>query len=172
MLRWLRNKHPKKEKESVMDDNLSLLSPWMVYVNRVKVLFAGDDEVTVKYDDESTTLSLLVDNHDKAEALSTLLPLSKEFGNVTLDINVVPCNSEQSEADLYRKAFKDNRVLFDVAEGYGPAGDIAYALFVPEIIQLREDDISQFDGLTTITYAELAKSVLELGDVRISSALL
>jgi hypothetical protein len=37
-------------------------------------------------------------------------------------------------------------------------------------LQLREDDISEFGGLTTLTYAQLAESVLDAGDVLISSS--
>ena len=172
MLKWIGNRLRKDGGKTAMENAPTLLSPWMIYVNRVMTLFADDDEVNIEYDDENVVLTLRVDNHNKADALFALMPSEKEFGNVTLKVNVVPCNNDEREEDMYRRAFEGNPVLNAVAEGYGPAGDVSYALFVPEIIQLKEDDISQFDGLTTLTYAELAKSVLDAGDVRISSAIL
>lgn len=60
----------------------------------------------------------------------------------------------------------------DVSEGGGPTGDVHYALFMPEVVQVDEDDISEFDGVATLTMAELARSVLGATDTRVSSALL
>jgi hypothetical protein len=37
-------------------------------------------------------------------------------------------------------------------------------------VQLKEDDVSQFYGLTTLTFAQLAESVLDAKDVLVSSA--
>lgn len=151
-------------------DTTTLASPWIRYVNRVKALFAHDDEVLVEYDDEGKEVTLYVVSQDKADALSMLMPSLIEFGNVTLTVTVKPCNDSPREEDLYRKAFAGNPAFVDVAEGFGPAQDVSYALFQPEVVQLRDDDLSEFGGLATITYAELAKAVLDAGNVRISSA--
>jgi hypothetical protein len=87
-----------------------------------------------------------------------------------MTVNVIPSNEELTEADLFRRAFAGNAALVDVAEGFGPTGDITYALFAPETVQLKEDDVSQFYGLTTLTFAQLAESVLDAKDVLVSSA--
>ena len=153
-----------------MEATTGIASPWAVYAGRVAALFAGDKDVKVTYDNDEPKVTLFVDGEDKADAILGLLPGSMQFGNVTLDVCVVPSNREPSEADLYRVAFAGNPVFMGVAEGYGPAGDIAYALFAPEVVQLREDDISEYGGLTTLTVAELAESVLAKKSVRVSSA--
>ena len=153
-----------------MEGIINLASPWIRYAQRVEALFWQDEDVTVAYDDTDTSLNVYVDGSDKAEAIAALLPGKKEYGNVTLTVNVVPSNDEPTEADLFRRAFAGNAALVDVAEGFGPAGDITYALFAPETVQLKEDDVSQFYGLTTLTLAQLAESVLDAKEVCVSSA--
>lgn len=155
-----------------MCEKLGLGTPWACYVGRVKALFEGDPDVSVSYDEEAQVLKIRVEGGDKAEAITSLMPMTMTFGNVKLDIEVVPSNSDPSEADMYRRAFAGNPAFVDVAEGYGPAHDVAYALFMPDVVQLHEDDLSEFDGLKTLTYAELAKSVLDEGDIFVSSAVL
>ena len=155
-----------------MCEKVGLGTPWACYAGRVKALFKGDPDVFVDYDDEAKSIKLRVHGGDKADAISALMPAKMTFGNVELTIDVIPANEEPTEADLYRRAFAGNLAFVDVAEGYGPAHDVAYALFMPDVVQLYEDDLSEFDGLKTMTYAELAKSVLDFADVRISSAIL
>ena len=150
----------------------TLKSPWVRYVGRVEALFAGDPDVQVQYDEEASVLKIMVSGSDKAEAIQWLMPAMKTFGNVQLTVEVIPSDGEWTEEEAFRKAFSGNVAFVDVAEGYGPAQDISYALFMPEVVQLAEDNASQFDGVTTITFADLAKSVLEDTDTRISSALL
>ena len=155
-----------------MEENVQLASPWIRYVGRLEALFSEDPAIAIVYDDDAKEVKLLVEGQDKAEALTALLPGHKEFGNVTLDVKVVPANGEMTEEDMYQWAFAGNPIFRDVVCGEGPAGDVSYALFAPQVVQLREDDISEYDGYATLTFAELAKSVLETGDVKISSDLL
>lgn len=153
-----------------MEDIINLASPWIRYAKRVEALFWQDADVSVAYDDTDMSLNVYVNGDDKAVAIASLLPEKKEYGNVTLTVRVIPSNDELTEADTFRRAFAGNAALVDVAEGFGPAGDIAYALFAPDTVQLKEDDVSQFYGLTTLTFAQLAESVLESKDVLVSSA--
>lgn len=153
-----------------MDEKFGIASPWAIYAGRAAALFERDEEVLVAYDNDAPKLTLYVDREAKADAIRALLPMRMVYGNVALEISVVPSNSKPSEAELYRTAFEGNPILEDVVEGFGPAGDIAYALFAPEAVQLREDDISEYNGLTTMTAAELAESVLGHGMVLVSSA--
>lgn len=164
VLRWVTRRNE-------MGEELKLGTPWAIYAARVEALFAGDEAVHVDYDGEAMRLILRVDGAAKAEAIERILPQEMRYGNVVLGIEVVPSNHGKTDAECFRAAFDGNPALRDVADGYGPMGDIAFALFAPETVQLREDDISEFGGVTTITVAELAESVLKQGDVLISSAL-
>lgn len=154
-----------------MEDKVGLGTPWACYVARLEALFAQDPDVRVDYDG-GTEVTVRVDGTDKAEALTALLPGRKEYGNVVLDIHVVPANREMAEEDMYIRAFAGNPAFVDVETGYGPAHDVSYALFDPRAVQVQEDDISEFKGFTTLTYAQLAESVLDRGAVLVSSALL
>lgn len=165
-----RNRSMSTRKETLMEATTGIASPWAVYAGRVAALFAGDKDVKVAYDNETPKVTLFVEGEDKADAIRSLMPQDRWYGNVTLEIEVVPSNEEPSEADLFRMAFAGNPVFRGVVEGFGPAGDIAYALFAPEVVQMREDDISEYGGLTTLTAAGLAASVLAQKGVRISSA--
>ena len=155
-----------------MKEDLKLGTPWTIYANRVKALFEYDKDVRVEYDYETRKLVVHVDGSDKAESIKRLLPSSMTYGNVVLSIAIVPSDLLGTEEDLFRKAFEGNPALESVVESCGPAGDVSYALFAPAITQIHEDDLSEFDGMKTITYAELAKSVLKEGSVRISSAMI
>ena len=89
-----------------MESNLKLSPPWITFVHEVEALFAEDLEVKVRYNSNENLLQLFVDNTDKAAALTKLLPEKKEFGNVVLNIEVVPANNdEKSMADLFLQAF-------------------------------------------------------------------
>lgn len=159
-------KAPAKKK-----DELELRSPWMCYVNRVKALFDPDPKVDVIFSEETMELRVRVHSADKAAAIEKLLPNGLIFGNVKLIVTVVYANDELSEAETYRRAFNGNPLFFNVVEEYGPAKDISYALFKPEVLQINDDDISQWMGRSTSTVADIAKTVLEEGDIRISSSI-
>ena len=154
-----------------MDEKLELASPWAIYAGRVKALFERDPKVRVEYDNDAPELKLYVDGAVKAEAIGALLPSEVGFGNVSMPIDVVPSNDGGDAAGMFRAAFEGNPALVDVMEGCGPCGDVSYALFAPEVVQLKEDDISEFCGVTTMTYAKLASLVLDAGGVLVSSAL-
>lgn len=150
-------------------EKTKMYSPWQVYVNRLRKLFEHDEKVYVVYD-EANKVELYVDGTDKANALEALLPSKMEFGNFTLEICVHRSNKDMSEADMYIAAFEGNEAFVDVIGGFGPARDMSYALFAPCVVQVHEDNISEYCGMSTMTYAELARAVLDSGDVRVSSA--
>ena len=150
------------------EGKVKLAPPWITYAGRVEELFADDPSVHCAYDD--CKLTLRVDGADKADAIAALLPSEVKFGNVALEVAVIPSNAEPDAGELFRRAFAGNPKFRDVAYG-GPAGDIPYAMFEPAVVQLREDDISKYGGVVTMTCEELAASVLDGGDVRICSAL-
>lgn len=161
---------PEMKEGPKMDEALKLGAPWATYAARVGKLFERDGAVSAEYDDGACKLTLRVEGRGKAEAIGRLLPAEVAFGNVKLEVEVVPSDGEPSEAEAFRVAFAGNPALVDVVEGQGPAGDIAFALFAPEAVQLFEDDISEYGGLTTLTCKDLAESVLKRGDVLVSSA--
>ena len=158
-----------------MTDEVAMKSPWAEYVTLVKALFDRDDDVIIDYDNEEATLTLYVDDAIKADALMEMqtrgiFPAERQYGNVTLRVNVIPANDEVTETDLYAAAFNGNPVFDGIGciEQTGLVLD--YALFAPVAVQYYSDDLSEYGGVTTTTYADVAKRVFDAKGVRISSS--
>ena len=139
--------------------SVHLSPPWVTLYKMVSKLFENDPEVKVKYDEETYTISLYVDDQRKADALTKLLPLSKEFGNVTVFINVAPANQEESNIQLFQEAFEGNEAISCFYTGCGPTQDINYIAFDPVVVQFFNDQIDDANGLKTTLYADIAKEV-------------
>ena len=147
----------------MMADNVGVISPWALYAAKMEALFELDEEVIVTYDNEERKVLLLVDNPAKADALSKIVPEAVEFGDEKLAIAVVPANDELSQAQVIRQAFEGNPVLADVLEVEALGGINTFALFEPDVTQFRSDDIQSPWGVSTMTYEQLARDVLNLG---------
>ena len=79
------------------DIKLKIAPPWITYVNQIKVMFGNDPDITIEYSNEDLEIKLYVDKSVKASALQRLLPNSKIFGNIVLDITIIPANTIFSE---------------------------------------------------------------------------
>lgn len=146
--------------ENGMPEKAGISSPWVIYANKLAALFDKDDEVAVDFDNEEKKVTVYVDNTVKADAIGQILPTEVQFGNVTVTIVVVPANSDVSEQQLFRQAFESNPVFSGVLVGTTPmGGEVAFALFEPEVVQFFSDDIQSPYGLTTTTYESLARDV-------------
>lgn len=75
-----------------MENKTKLSPPWVTYYKELNKFFEGDPEVKVIYDDieDEIVIKILVDNTDKADALSMILKPSVDFGNVHVNIDVCP----------------------------------------------------------------------------------
>lgn len=139
------------------------VSPWVNYCSEVKELFRNDPDITVVSDEVGLILSLYVNDNEKAMALMNLMPVEKHWGNVVLNIRIIPANqNSDTRIDLFRKAFKGNTAFSGVVEipsemPFSPS----YVLFKPEVVQYYNDDLSDANGLKTTLYQELAKDVFE-----------
>lgn len=160
---------------NAMTNELGKQSPWTEYAMCVKALFDNDDDIIVEYDNDDPSITLYVGNPIKADALTQMqakgiFPAERQYGNVTLSVSVIPENDEPQETNLYEAAFNGNPV-FDGIAGVEQMGlSVDYALFAPVAVQYYSDDLSEFGGVTTTTYGDLAKRVFDAKDVRISSA--
>lgn len=145
---------------------LRLSPPWYKFVNEVSLLFKEDEEVHIIYDEENYDLKLYVDNENKAAALAELLPEKKEFGNVTLTIEVVPCNAAHKLTKvvnpelLYETAFNGNPVLSFIHRVSGIfVNDIVYVVFKNKVVQYFNDDLGDVYGQCSTLYQEIAKDL-------------
>ena len=137
-----------------------LSPPWETFQHMVQKLFEYDPEIKFEWDEETRTIKLFVDNERKAEALTQLLPTTKEFGNETVYINVIPANErEPSKIELFQRAFEGNDIISSFYTGCGPTQDISYIAFDPVVVQFFNDQLDDINGLKSTLYADIAKEV-------------
>ena len=97
------------------DVRLKLSPPWVTYINKLQALFDGDPEIAFNVDTNGASpfVTISTNNGDKATALTRLLPVVKNFGNVELLINI--------DGPRSNRAFPTNKELFDTAFEKNPA---------------------------------------------------
>ena len=146
-------------------ENVSLVSPWVEYYRKLNALFREDPDVNVIYNEEKIEVRIYVNGSEKVEAIAQLLPEEKVFGNVTLNIVIVPDNSfgllrETNRNDLFKKAFSGNGAFSFVKTIKGVFNnDITYVVFKSEVVRYYNDDLGDIYGCRTTLYQELAKEV-------------
>ena len=151
-----------------MERNLKLSPPWCTYYSEITAMFANDEGVKVKVDDSKKTVSLFVEDADKADALSQILVTEKNFGNVNVSVNVIPADTVGgSNLTLFERAFKGNSALSFTTEDQKGLFSMAYVVFVPEIVQFFNDDLSDVHGLASMLYADIARDIFR-ADLNVS----
>ena len=140
---------------------LGLSAPWVIFYREIEAMFEYDPEVRVIFDEDENVVSLFVENADKADALTQLLPEEKEFGNVTLKIKVVPANGlAASNVDLFQKAFEGNGAFAYVKAIEGIfSGMLHYVVFRNKVVQFFTDDLSDIHGFRSTLYQDIAKDI-------------
>lgn len=148
---------------------LALEAPWATFCKELKALFDADPDIYVSEmyepDDSNAdySIAIAVRKHDKFVALDRLLPGSKTFGNVTLDIDLYDEeNGVVNVAELFKTAFAGNPIVDSIQTRTDPAGvDWNYVLFKPEVIQFFDDDLSDYNGLWSGLAEDIAREVFE-----------
>ena len=146
-------------------ENVGLSSPWIEYYHKINALFKEDDEIECKFDDDSYTLKLYVDNTMKAAALAQLLPPVKEFGSVTVHIDVIPSNgTKPTKIDWLKILFTDNPIVsyFETLELFNR--EVNFVVFKKEVVQYFNDNLGDINGVESTLYQNIAKEVLEADD--------
>lgn len=143
-------------------EKLNFTDPWIIYWRQLRELFDGDEEIDISYNDEGKRITIKVDNTDKYTALYELLPHEKEFGNVKLEIVVIPSNDGQkSRADLMKDLFKNNCDVSRIITIENVFGNpITYVAFQPRIVQYPADNLHDINGNKTTLREELARELL------------
>ena len=146
-------------------ENAKLSPPWITFMNEIKALFVEDPDIKIQYSEDDYTMKLFVDNTDKAEALSKMIPAEKDFGNVKMKIEIVPANKDDmTYADLLKKAFAGNPVVKDVVSVDTPFGKVTYVVFEKKVVQFFNDQMDDLYGNKSTLYQECARDVFETKD--------
>lgn len=156
-----------KRKENFKECGSATLSPpWITFYNEIKEMFCEDPDVSaITYNNVTHTVNIYIDNAEKAYAIMRLLPVSKnfkDFGNVTLKINVIPSNNlSTSTVELFEKAFKGNPVFSYIKKANLPATPFNYIVFKNKVVQFFNDNMRDVSGNKSILYEEIARDIFE-----------
>lgn len=152
-----------------MSIRTKLSPPWITYVNKIRAMFGGDPTVHIEYKDAEKILLLRVDDAEKAEAIDMLLPEYVEYGNIELDILVVPPNGsvvidefEGTIKELYETAFKGNPAFAYVHTAEGILGFTAvYVVFKNKVVQFFNDNLADAHGVISTLYQDIAEDIFD-----------
>lgn len=143
-----------------------LAAPWTTYYRQIQAMFKNDEQIRVIFDENEIEIKLYVDNSQKAAALERLLPESVTFGNVTLNICVIPANIDDKVAEISsgieatKQALEGNEA---VAQFYPIEGIFSnrmlYVAFKKEVVQFFNDDLSDIRGMCSTLYANIANEL-------------
>ena len=151
---------------------INMSSPWVIYYREVQAMFQHDREVHVIFDEDAVTLKIYVECASKAEALGQLFPPSMEFGNVTMDISIIPANVTNGNRvrgkrkyvsvplDIFEAAFDGNPIFCFTEEiDLGMSNRLRYVVFRKEVVQYFNDDLGSFFGMCSTLYENIARDI-------------
>lgn len=145
-----------------------LSPPWVIYANKISVLFGRDPEINIvsTLNADAPEVRLYVNNAKKAEAIKSLLPTSVNFGNVILNIYVIPANDSGDDiADTIAVAFSGNPIFkkivrnTELSEFQG-----TYVVWAKEVVQFYNDSLASCYGLYSGLPEEIAAQILQCGE--------
>ena len=149
---------------------LKLSAPWHTYYKELNELFKFDDEVRIVYDTDEQIINIYVESTAKADAMAAVLPTEKEFGAITVQINVVPANATFKKAksvrgSLYEDLFRGNPIVDDIVTIEGiMTNPITYIIFKKEVVQYYNDSLADAHGMCSTLYQDIASRVLDAGE--------
>lgn len=158
---------------------VNLSAPWIEHYRKLQVMFKHDECVSVVYDAANMKCDLYVDGEDKANALLNLLKPVVEFGNIALSVIVHPSNAltemnvprrrlyapsyyatSRTYDEIHYRAFECNTAMNSVEYAYGPGGEVfTYVIFANEVVQYFADDASDYFGLKSTLYEDIARDI-------------
>lgn len=139
-------------------------APWVDYYYELEAMFKEDPEVKVVYDEDNYEVKLFVDSMTKANALAELLPMEKKFGNVTMQVVIIPANKKLDgvRVSVWRAVFEGNPIVnkIETVEGIF-TNPITYIVFRKDVVQYFNDDLGDYYGQCSTLYQEIAKDIFE-----------
>lgn len=162
------------KKQSVTAKKKTKLSPpwWTVY-NKIKAMFEADPDVTIqpmKETEDKAGFIIYLDTSDalKAVALSKILKLKYNFGNITLTVKVRVTNSQlkQSRSDTdydnYLDALATTPAVIDIREVEDMFSNKWIVIdFKKEVVQFYNDDLTDFYGNWNGLYTDIATDIFK-----------
>ena len=151
------------------DVRLKISPPWVTYLNKLQALFDGDPHIAfnIDYNEMNVTLAIAATDGLKAAAIARLLPSEKQFGNVTLTINI-DCPNMANKAftsaeELFNTAFNGNPCFAycTVPGGEYWAVPFTYVVFKNCVVQFFNDNLNDPHGIISTLYQDIADEIFE-----------
>lgn len=145
----------------MVQNGMTLSPPWVIYSRKIEALFKGDEDVKVIYNNDEVSVTIYVNNDEKAEAISKILPSVINFGNVNLNITVATDRLQSEDRlALFKKAFEGNPNVVDIFSINGVyENPVNYVIFKKEVIQYYSDNLNNPHGITSTLNEEIAKEI-------------
>ena len=88
--------------------------------------------------------------------------MEKEFGNVKLNIEVIPANvPPKTKLELFMTAFKGNPAINSIEKVSAYGQDLGFVIFEPEVVQYPTDDIGDYFGIESTLYENIARDIFD-----------
>ncbi len=144
-------------------EKTGISSPWVSYVHRLEALFGPDPDIIIAYIQDDNVVSMYVNDQEKADALSMLIPKEQVFGNVQLKIRIIPPNLTKKKADLIRAAFEGNPLFSEVIQVHpdGSSNAFTYVMFKRAVVQYWDDNLGDPHGRVSTLAQALASELLD-----------
>ena len=148
---------------------LKLSPPWSIFYDEIRAMFLKDPEVKVVMDEDHYTVHVFVNNPQKSAAIAKILEQEKKFGRITLKVQVPPPDGAMTYqfkdgVELYRAAFENNPRLSYVQPKSSIFDTSFYVVFVNEVVQYFNDDISDINGNCSTLAEDIARDIF-VGDL-------
>ena len=144
-------------------EKVKLSPPWDEYARKLIMLFGQDEEITIEYKEKENKISIWVDNTDKYEALTNLLPNNVDFGGHILDIEIVPANIKEEEKDnryYLKKLFRGNNAVSEIVDAEIGAAAVTYIEFEKEVVQFWNDNLADLHGIKSTLMEDIARDIM------------
>ena len=148
----------------ITKENFELCSPWMVFFHQVEAFFREDDQVHAELDNDNYKISIYVDDDDKANALSMIIPKQKVLGNIIVTIDIIPANGTINpnnvyDPDVFKRAFKDNTAIVDFVHIDVKGLIMDFIMCKPIVVQMKNDSLHDPKGIVSTLYEDLASEI-------------
>lgn len=143
-------------------ENASVSAPWVTFCHEFQAMFGQDDDIRLRFNDDDTTIEVMVDDFFKEQALMMLLPEHRQFGNIDVTITVIPANKTMPDIDeAFATAFMGNPVFNGVIRNdrVGPMGRTEFVMFHKEVAQFFNDELNDPYGNKSMLYQDIAKDI-------------
>lgn len=144
--------------------NVKLSSPWDEYVRKLKAFFAQDQDIKIEYKEQEDKINIWVDDTDKYEAMTKLIPAEKDFGGHKILTEIIPANMLEIEKDkkyYLKKLLKGNEAVSEIVDTKMGAASVSYIEFEKEVIQFWNNNLGDLHGIKSTLMEDIAREIFD-----------